>query len=351
MNTQKNDIVLQDCDTVAGSSQQLLSSLKNEKVFITGGTGFVGSWLAELIAFLNDSHGFGTSVTLVSRRASGFKLPAAHLAARSDIKIVENDVRNLMDIPNDISYIIHAAGTPDNRQHVSDPLKVMDAISRGTDAVLAAASRLTNIKKILNISSGLIYGAQPYTLEKIPETFLGGPSCDSIIAVYAEAKRFAEILCTAYRNQFKLPIVVARPFAFLGPYQMIDKPWAVNNFMRDSLSGGPIRILGNDNTVRSYMYAADMAFWLLRILAAGVPGMAYNVGSEKDITMKELAEKIANKFPKKIDIISEVSTNKNADKSRFVPDTQRARETLGLCETIELDDALRRTLLWYSAAQ
>ncbi len=68
----------------------------------------------------------------------------------------------------------------------------------------------------------------------------------------------------------KLPVVTARPFAFIGPYQGLDKPWAVNNFLRDALLGVPIRILGDADTVRSYMYPSDMAFWLLAILAEGV---------------------------------------------------------------------------------
>ena len=82
----------------------------------------------------------------------------------------------------------------------------------------------------------------------------------------------------------RLPIVTVRPFAFLGPYQLLDRPWAANNFIRDSLLGGPIRIQGDGQSVRSYMYPADMALWLLTIFPRGSVGSVYNVGSPNGIT-------------------------------------------------------------------
>lgn len=347
MNIKPFDIIKRDCEEVFSGSIDLLFGLRNEKVLISGGTGFMGTWLTELISYLNDEHKFNIKLILLSRNANRFGLKAPHLATRKDIIIIEKDVKNLIEIPDDVTYIIHAAANPDNRLHSSDPLKVMGDISRGTDAVLSAAARLSRVKKILNISSGLIYGPQPYDLQKIPETYHGGPDCDSIVSVYSEAKRFAEALCTAYRNQFKLPIVTARPFAFIGPYQLLDKPWAINNFIRDGLAGGAIHILGNENTIRSYMYASDMSFWLLRILLAGTVGLAYNVGSPVGLTLRDLAEKIADKFPQRIEVVCDMPPNKVADKSRFVPDTMFAEKTLGLKLKVNLDEAIKRALAWY----
>ncbi|MBU0952189.1 MAG: NAD-dependent epimerase/dehydratase family protein [Elusimicrobia bacterium] len=348
MNTRTIEIVKNDCSQILTQKHvKTLEKLKNEKIFITGGTGFIGTWLAELIAFLNDNYRFNTNMVLMSKNAFSFSSKVPHLTTRKDIVLIEKDIRDFFELPDDVSYIIHAAADPDNRKHSSEPIKTMEVISKGTDSILSAATRLSNIKSILNISSGLIYGGQPFDLERISESFHGGPDCDSIVSIYSEAKRYTETLCTAYRNQFKLPILTARPFAFLGPYQLIDKPWAINNFIRDSLLGGPIRILGNENTVRSYMYASDMAFWFLSILSNGKAGLAYNVGSPNSITLKNLAEKISNNFPNKIKIVSELPPNKNADKSRFVPDTTLANEFLGLKETVDIEDALRRTITWY----
>ena len=167
----------------------------------------------------------------------------------------------------------------------------------------AAFASRDDIQKILNVSSGLVYGAQPLHLSHIPETHAGGPEPDSVTAVYAEAKRYGESVSAAWRTQFKLPVVTARPFAFIGPYQGLDKPWAVNNFLRDALLGVPIRILGDAQTVRSYMYPSDMAHWILRILAAGTPGTAYNVGSPRAITLDDVAHKIGSSVAEPVDVV------------------------------------------------
>ncbi len=334
-----------DCREAVGPSVEAFEALRGETVFITGGTGFVGTWLAERIAFLNDRHGFGTKMMLLSEHALSFSSRAPHIATRPDVTLIEKDVRNLIEIPDNVAYIIHAAANPDNRQHASDPLKVMDVIARGTGAVMNAAGRLSNIRKILNVSSGLIYGPQPLEQDRIPETAHGGPDCDSILSIYAEAKRYAETLCTAYRNQYKLPIVTARPFAFVGPYQLLDKPWAVNNFIRDSLLGSSINILGDEGTVRSYMYAGDMAAWLLRILVDGTPGQSYNVGSPEGITLRRLAECIASHFPSAPEIVHVPASGKTP-RSKFVPDVTLAQNTLGLTFKVNTGEAIKRTIQW-----
>lgn len=340
-------LVEKECADVLSKSHHLLAELKNQKLLVTGGTGFMGTWLAETVAFLNDNYGFATRLVLLADNAHNFGAKAAHLATRKDLQLIEKDVRNIMELPGDVSYIVHAAGNPDSRQHASDPLKAMDVIARGTRAVLESASRLGDIKKILVVSSGQVYGAQPCDLERIPETYHGGPDCDSLLSVYPEAKRFAETISTAYRSQLRLPIVIVRPFAFVGPYQLLDKPWAINNFLYDSLNGGPIRILGNQNTVRSYMYASDMAVWLLRMLVAGNVGSAYNLGSPQGISLGRLAEKIAGQFTNKVDIVSDVPPNSNANRSRFVPSTTLAETALELTHTVAIDEALQKTIAWH----
>ncbi|MBI4432098.1 MAG: NAD-dependent epimerase/dehydratase family protein [Candidatus Omnitrophica bacterium] len=344
------DIVQEDCRN-ALKRPEVLGALKGETVLITGGTGFMGTWLAEMIATLNDHFGFGTKLFLLSGRANNLSARAPHIAVRPDVTLIERDIRGLMEIPQEVSWIIHAAGNPDNRVYASEPLRGIEVITRGTAAVLDCATRLPNLKKMLNVSSASIYGNQPDNLEKISEGFFGNLDCASVMSSYAEAKRFAETLCTVYRSQHRLPLVCARPFAFIGPYQMLDRPWAVNNFMRDALLGGAIRILGDGQTVRSYMYPSDMAFWLLRILTDGVPGQNYNVGSPEGVTLLALAEKIADLFPDKPRIASHLLPPGKAQRSRLVPDISLAQNSLGLEITVDLDTAIKRTILWNQAQQ
>jgi dTDP-glucose 4,6-dehydratase len=114
--------------------------------------------------------------------------------------------------------------------------------------------------------------------------------------------------------------------------------------------GGPIRILGDGQTVRSYMYPSDMAWWILNILVHGTVGMSYNVGSPEAITLQDLAEKIAVQVPKPPKIRCGISDDKSLRSSRFVPNVDLAKSSLGLKITTDLDTAIKRTILWNQLA-
>ncbi len=345
--------IRRDCALVAEADASCgpngLEDLRGDCLLVTGGTGFVGTWLAEMVAYLNDVHDFGIQLILTSSRARDFEVRAPHLAARADVTLLEQDARNTQEFPAHVNWIIHAAGSPDNRVHASDPLRTFHVIVQGTDAVLAAATRLPNLKRFLNLSSGLVYGAQPLDLSAMPETFRGTLSENPVTGLYAEAKRAAETLCAAYRTQHRLSIVNARPFAFVGPYQLLDRPWAINNFIRDALLGVPIRILGDGETVRSYMYPSDMAWWFLQILVRGNSGFSYNVGSSEAVTLHELARQIASNVAQSPKILLKTAGDAHLRTSRFVPDTELVKQTLGLSVQTDLSTALKRTIAWNQA--
>lgn len=343
-------LVKEDCEKAFSARvASLLAPLRGGTIFITGGTGFVGTWLAEGLTHLNDSHRFRTRIILLGTRADRFAEQAPHLASRNDIEILERDVRYLTDIPQQVSWIIHAAGTPDNRVHASDPLLSLRVFVHGVDAVLLAATRLPTLQRFLNVSSGLVYGPQPWSIEHIPEDFRGAPDWLSVGSAYTEGKRTGETICAAYRTQHRLQTLTVRPFAFVGPYQHLDRPWAINNFLHDALHGGPIRILGNGDTVRSYMYPSDMAAWFLGLLVAGDVGGEYNVGSSQAVSLSELAERIRAQFPNRIEIQTAGASRRASIASRFVPDVSRAQAALGFDSSVELETAIHRTLRWHKA--
>ncbi|MBF0549576.1 MAG: NAD-dependent epimerase/dehydratase family protein, partial [Deltaproteobacteria bacterium] len=168
MNKEPRDFIREDLRASQAGDISFLDELRGGRILITGGSGFVGSWLAELLTFLNDEFNFGIQLNLLSRQAYKLKERLPHLASRPDVTLIDKDVRSVINIPEEIQWIIHAAGTPDNRVHASDPLKTMQVIAQGANAVLEAATRSSAIVKILHISSGLIYGSQPWTLEAMP---------------------------------------------------------------------------------------------------------------------------------------------------------------------------------------
>lgn len=346
MNTEQTTLINKDCADILADGHALLGALKGERILITGGTGFLGTWVATMVAFLNDNYGFKTKLTLLSTHANSFAEKAPHLAVRNDITLIEQDIRYIVELSEDVNWIIHAASSPDSRFHASDPLRTIDIVVNGTSSILAAAARLPNLRKVLNVSSGLVYGLLSRELERVPENGWWALDPTSVSSVFAEAKRCAETVCVAYRNEHRMPIVTARPFAFVGPYQLLDKPWAINNFIRDALLGGPIRIQGDERTVRSYLYASDMAFWFLRILVDGNSGLSFNVGSPHPVTLLELAQKIAPHSLAGVEIRLPLIHKDAGSISHFVPNTSLAENSLGLHLTVGLDDAIRRTLLW-----
>lgn len=324
---------------------EVFSALKDQAIFVAGGTGFMGKWIAEIVAYINDTQHFNITLYLLGRDISRFKEEVPHLAQKSFIHLIEQDVRNIHDLPANVNYIINAAGSPDNREHVSQPLRTVETFYRGTLAILDAASRLPDLKKIVHISSHTVYGKNE-SESLIKENFSGVLEANNINQTYAESKRITETLCSIYKSNFKLPILVLRPFAFIGPYQGLEKPWAINNFIRDSILGGPIRIFGNGLTFRSYLYASDMANWILKALVKGQAGETYNLGSNDGISLDDLAKKVRGLINNNIEILSRSSRENYTSLSRLVPDISKISKALEVEQTYHLDASIQRTIAW-----
>jgi nucleoside-diphosphate-sugar epimerase len=344
-----SELVAEECKNSVAQRLAALAPLKSATIVVTGGTGFFGKWLAESIAVLNDMYAFGIECHLVARGVDGFRATCPHLAQRKDIHLVRCDVRYLNEFPSSTQWVVHAAATPDNRLHASNPVEVMGTIAEGTTNVLRLAARCADLRMIANVSSGHVYGLQPIEAPSTSENAFGRLSCSEPSSAYAEAKRFAETLCAAARTQAHLPVVTLRPFAFIGPYQSLETPWAINNFLRDALHGKAIRVFGNGQTVRSYMYGSDLATWVLSILVGAKSGRAYNLGSSEPISIEAVARLIAACVNPAPDVILGSALESHPNVSRFVPDTTAAKRDFGLDVATSLETAVRRTVAWHRA--
>ena len=142
---------------------------------------------------------------------------------------------------------------------------------------------------------------------------------------------------------------MARGFAFVGPHLPIDRHFAIGNFIRDALHGGPVIVSSDGTPVRSYQYAADMASWLWGLLVRGQSGRAYNVGASRAVSVREVAALVSAAAG---DCGMEVRGTIGGDSTpdRYVPDVRLATETLGLRETIDLEDGIERTLRWHRSS-
>jgi dTDP-glucose 4,6-dehydratase len=221
---------------------------------------------------------------------------------------------------------------------------MFDTVVTGTRHVLdlAVANR---VRRMLFLSSGAVYGAQPPDIMHVAEDWTGGPDCRDPGNTYAEAKRAAEMLCAIASKKHNLNVATARIFAVLGPLLPLDTHFAAGNFIRDALAGRRITVQGAGTAVRSYLYAADLAAWLWRILLAAPARATYNVGSEHAVSIADLARRTA-------DLLGEAGhevlgrPDPGWNPGRYVPSTAAIRRDLGVFESVSLDEAIRRTAIW-----
>jgi dTDP-glucose 4,6-dehydratase len=315
--------------------------LRGQRIFITGGTGFFGTWLIESFLWANARLHLGASATVLTRDAAGFANRSPHLAADDALTLVEGDVRTFAYPAGSFSHVIHAATPASAALNAQDPLTMLDTIVEGTRRVLDF-SVACGARKLLLTSSGAVYGKQPAGMTHIPETYQGMPDTTNPASAYAEGKRMAELLCAIYHRRHGVETKIARCFAFTGPGLPLDAHFAAGNFVRDRLRGGPIRVNGDGTARRSYLYAADLMIWLWTILFRGDSCRPYNVGSDQDVSIAELAA-LASAIGGNVPVQIAKQPVAGAEPERYVPDVRRARVELGLGQIVSLAEGLRRT--------
>ncbi|HEY9076111.1 MAG TPA: NAD-dependent epimerase/dehydratase family protein [Anaerolineaceae bacterium] len=332
-----------DLQHILAKTHDLWQEMHGGRIFITGGTGFFGCWLLESLTYVNDSLNLGIQATVLTRNPAAFERKAPHLALHPCVNLFQGDVLKFDDPPGKYHYVIHAANDGEVIQR--DPLLALDTITAGARRVLEFSVR-AGVKKLLYTSSGAVYGKQPPDLLNTPETYTGAPDPLNPGSIYGEGKRTAELLCAAYARQHGLEAKIARCFAFTGPYLPLDGQFAVGNFVRDALQGGPIRVNGDGTPYRSYLYAADLAIWLWTILLRGESCRAYNVGSPEAISIFDLAHRVRQVLAPGAEVIVAQQATPGAPAPRYVPDIQRAQNELGLSAWVTMEESIQRMAAW-----
>ena len=335
----------QDCIIASANQPQVRAQLNSKRIAVTGGTGFMGSWIAEMVAALNDEYKLGITLDLYARNTASWAKKYPHLSTRKDIFLKTQDVRSPFEFEQGTHFIIHAAGIPDNRIHASDPWRVQQTTVLGTANALDAANQLTQLERFLNVSSCLVNGS-PNRPGAITETDSFPLSSGQLHQVYVDSKRASESLSAIYRSQFRLPISVMRPFTFVGPYQELDRPWAINSFLNDAITGRDIRIHGDGSAQRSYLYGSDVAWWVLVALVSGQNGGVYNLGSATPITHSDLIQLICEKTSLKPRLSFNTSPLPMAHQDDLFPDLTYSTKHLGVHQTCSLEQAIDKTWRW-----
>lgn len=339
---------LEDLEHVLACCQDLFDPLRDQAVFLTGGTGFVGTWLLESLLWAHDQRELGLSVTVLTRDPERFCRRSPHLAGHPAVRLLAGNAQSFEFPAGRFPFVIHAATEPSFAASAEHPLGAFDADVAGTRHVLEFA-RQHGVQRFLFTSSGAAYGCQPPDLPQVPETHTGAPDTTDPNSAYGQAKRVSEHLCTMYGRAYSFDATLARLFAFVGPLLPLDINFAVGNFIRDALRGGPVRIGGDGTPRRSYLYAADMAVWLWTILLRGRAATPYNVGSSSDLSIEDLARLVVRMVAPEARVEIAGRPTPGASPARYVPCTALARDHLGLSCRIPLDDGIRRTVGWHRA--
>jgi dTDP-glucose 4,6-dehydratase len=335
----------QDLDFIVGATKEVWPSLRGARLFITGGTGFIGCWLLESLRHADQYHQLGIEATVLTRDPEAFRLKAPHLANYPGFRFIPGDVCNFVTPPDEFTHLIHAATDASADLNENDPRQMFDTVLQGTRRALDFAVEKA-VGRVLFLSSGAVYGQQPWEMERVSESWTGGPSCVDPRAAYAEGKRAAEMLCAIYQKQFGVKIAIARIFALLGPYLSLDIHFAAGNFIRDAIQGKSIIVNGNGSPCRSYLYASDLTIWLWHMLVRAEPGKPYNVGSDESVSIRELAEKVSvtlGHVGHQVLGAQDLGWNPG----RYVPETGLIARDLGLRKTVTLEEAIQRTALWH----
>jgi nucleoside-diphosphate-sugar epimerase len=333
----------QDLDHILNHTGSIWDHFNDRNLFITGGTGFFGKWILESLVHATKKMNIRTKVFVLSRNPTLFLKKYPHYSELPFIEFVKGDIVNFEFFSKQIDYVIHAATDADAKLNVEYPLTMLDTIVNGTRRVLDYAV-FCNARRVLLTSSGAVYGRLPADISHVEESYSGGPDPLQPASVYAEAKRMAELLCAIYQSQHNLKTVIARCFAFVGPYLNLDIHFAIGNFIRDGLNHQRIKVNGDGTPLRSYLYAADLAIWLLVILLEGKPGQAYNVGSDQSIAISDLAQMVDTCFLPSPGVSITRIPRPDVSPERYVPDVYQAKNELNLECWIGLEEAIKRTI-------
>ena len=343
-----NAIIREDLNTISYQLVNNIEELRDCNLFISGGTGFIGKWLVHSLLYLNDSYNLNLKVEVLSRNPKKFIDSYPDFSQNDALSFIQGDVRDFEF--NSVSYssyqyVIHAATEADAYLNVDNPMLMSDVIVNGTKHMLDFAAA-TNAHKFLFLSSGAVYGEQPFTIDSLDEEYLGAPLTIEQGGAYAHSKRLAEFFCSHYSRKYGFYSIIARCFAFIGPYLPLEAHYAIGNFINNGLMHKNITIKSDGKPLRTYMYATDMVVMLIKLLTICNETSIFNVGSKNVVSIKEVADLVAGYFSNvEVEVLNQkriIDRNYN-----YIPNVKKVEELLGPTSMVSLNDSIGRTIKFY----
>jgi len=311
--------------------------LRNKKILLTGGAGFIGSQIARRLAADNEIVIFDN----LHRNALAY----TDLTAGGNVTVVEGDVLNgedLMEAASGCHVIVHLAAIAGVDTVMSMPTLTMKVNLLGTLNALDAAVA-AGVERFIDFSTSEVFGSHVYMGEEHDATTLGvvGESRWT----YAVSKLAAEHLTHAYHKEHGLPTVTVRPFNVYGPQQV--GIGAIHTFVVEALKGNDLEIHGEGTQIRAWCYVDDMVDGVMLCLEKDeAVGHVFNIGNPRaTVTVANLAHLIKRLCGSRSRIV--YSQRDYVDVELRIPSIKKAMEMLGYWPKVDLEEGLERTIAWY----
>lgn len=357
------EVVANDLQYILENLAEEFQNLRGSRMLITGGAGFLGYYLVQAVEAWNRQADVKQRCRLEvwDNFMRGVPQWLTELEGKSaTLSVKKFDVNDpLPDAMGDFDYIIHAATIASPIYYRLHPIQTMDANVLGLRNFLEYARLKKDQKKPLKgflfYSTSEIYGDPTADNIPTPETYRGNVSCTGPRACYDESKRYGETLCVNFARQYGLPIRIARPFNNYGPGLKITDRRALPDFARDIFAGRDVVLLSDGAPTRTFCYVADAVVGYYKILFRGRDGESYNIGIDTpEISIRELALRTVDCAKALLGYEGKAIFGESSDAdyltdnpNRRCPIIDKARGELDYNPGVQLEEGIKRSLIWY----
>jgi dTDP-glucose 4,6-dehydratase len=314
-----------------------LKSLKNKRVLVTGGAGFLGSHLCERLISL------GANVLCLDNFLTGKPENISHLLGHPHFQFVQHDVTRDFYTNQSLYGILHFASPASPRDYLEFPIQTLKVGALGTHKMLGLAKQKK--ARFLLASTSEVYGDPQ--VHPQPETYWGNVNPVGPRGVYDEAKRYAEALVMAYHRVHKIPVRIVRIFNTYGPRMRPNDGRAIPAFISQALANKPVTVFGKGSQTRSFCFIEDEVEGILRLLISSSVG-PINIGNPYEMTVEECARRIIKICGSKSRIVYKPLPVD--DPKIRQPDIRLAKKKLGWQPRTAPDVGLRKTIEWFRVA-
>ena len=345
-----NSIIKKDCEDIIFEYEYFLKKLIGKKILITGGCGFLLSYLSYILVYFNKINKKKITIHIVDKFFDKSSEKFKFLKKDKNLKFINKDISLIKKFNYKYEYIIHGASIASPVFYKKKPIETINSNIFGLKNILESQYKNKKLKSLIFMSSSEIYGDPDKKNIPTKENYNGNVSCTGPRACYDESKRLGETISTIYQREFNVPIKIVRPFNVYGPGQKLDDGRIIPDIMKSITNNNDITLYSNGKPTRSFCYISDQIRGIIEVMFNGINGQAYNVGNNQEVSINQLAKIAINLSKKKLKIIKKVNKDKtfNVDcPNRRCPNIEKIYKLNQWKPKFSLKDGLLKTINYY----